>query len=350
MSNACHISIDGTRQPKLEQALLGLSVTNTVETIPHALLEFKDGDPAMQDFKLSNQTWLTPGAQVVLSLGTKDDSVTPVFSGTVTHLRISAQNSGYFALEVECKHPAHRMTLGRKMRFFHNDVSSNDETVATISDAEALENLGREYGLTVSTATHPDSEYQKIVHENLPLYGGTDWDFLMMRADATGRLVRCQEGSIQLMIPDPAEAPDDQLTALVFGGAQANILDFKAEMDGSLHASEAVVNSWDIDEQRLQIEPNTERSWDTQTGLTVADLADAAGPEQAAEFHGGDLLKQEARALGLATMQRNTYEELSVPFLPQPIQANPITGLYGGITDDLHRGPDLGQGIALHSR
>jgi len=310
MPNVFYISTDGTRRTEMDQALLGLSVTNTVETIPHALLEFKDGSPAEQNFKLSNQTWLKPGAVLSIELGSDADTVATVFEGVITHLRIGAQNTGYYSLEVECKHAAYRMTLSRRMRFFHNDVASSGDTVATISDQEALDQLSQEYNIPISTAPHPERDYQDIVHENLPQYGSSDWDFLMMRAEATGRLVRCVEGGIELIIPDPVEAAESALPTLVFGGADPNILEFNAEMDGSLHTETAAATSWDIDDQVLQSEQNTTTHWDLQGNLTVEELAKAAGSSREELFHSGDLLKQEARAVGYATMQRNTLAKI----------------------------------------
>lgn len=310
MKNACHLTVDGVRRPKLEQALLGVSVSNTVEHIPHAHLEFRDGSPALQDFELSNLPWLKPGAKLTIGLGPEEAAVNTVFAGLITHLRINAQNSGYFALEVECRHPAYRMTLNRNMRFFHNSATSKTETVATISDAEALDQLGKVYGLTITTAQHSQSGFQDINHENLPQYGSTDWDFLMVRADATGRLTRCVYNGVELTLPIPPEAGTKGLTRFVFGGANPNILEFKAEMDGSLHTQTSVTTSWDTFSQQQQSESNTDTPWDLQGNLKAQELAQLAGSLQQEVFHGGDLLKQEARAISYATMQRNTLAKI----------------------------------------
>ncbi|WP_062054084.1 phage baseplate assembly protein V [Aquimarina longa] len=303
------IFIDGKTEISQDNSwsLMNLTVDRAVEVIPKAYLEFVNEEIFNED--MYDNDLLHLGSTIEVKAGY--DNTTSIFKGVITHLRSKNKQNTFF-LEVECRDIAYRMSLGKKLRFYHNDLSSNEETVPTMTDDQLFQRLGKIYEIPIKIEALNNDEYQDVVHENLPQYSTTDWDFLVIRAQATGRLVSCENGTIRLVVPQPDEA--NEVETLSFGGKRPNVIEFNTEMDGRLHANKIAITSWDIDEQKAQIEQDKTIVWERQKNNTVTEIADKTGVTTSNYYHAGDLLKSESKTFGYATMQRNTLSKIRGTF------------------------------------
>ncbi|HHG84047.1 MAG TPA: hypothetical protein ENJ82_04795 [Bacteroidetes bacterium] len=281
----------------LNLRLVGLNISREIGRIPVARLELIDGDPAAGNFETSGNRRLDPGEEVEILLGPQDQEEM-VFKGIVTRQSISARGSGKFHLFVECQDKAFRMTLDRKVHFHHavvDDPASGQrdpDTVKDVSDDAVIEFLvGQEvYGLELEhRAKLAAKESGNFRHENLLQYWSTDWDFLNMRLEATGRLCTVVDGKVIIFAPalaDPVKA------TLEFG---ENLLEFEAEFDGTIGHDRFASSSWDIDQAAAQLEKENTSLPNSPGKMDLQSLAGKAGLEERTLVHGGDLKVNEAK-------------------------------------------------------
>jgi Rhs element Vgr protein len=201
--------------------LLSLRVRRAVNTIPWARVVIEDGDVAQQTFEVADGDLLKPGTELSIHLGygNKDDLV---FKGTVTRFGIRIGANNLAQLEVECRDKAAAMTIGRRHRVF---VDKTDSDVCT-------ELIG-EYGLTA------DVEATIVSHKVLVQHDSSDWDFLLTRAEANGRVVVVTDGKVSV------KKPDTQAAAALKLSYGQDLMAFEAEMDARTQLSGVDAVSWD---------------------------------------------------------------------------------------------------------
>ncbi len=92
---------------------------------------------------------------------------------------------------VECRDEAVKMTIGRKSKYFEN-----------IKDSQLFDELIGQY-----TGLSSDAQDTTMQHKELVQHHITDWDFLLLRAEANAMLVNVNDGTIQIFKPDTSAAP-----------------------------------------------------------------------------------------------------------------------------------------------
>src|SRR5476651_2237859 len=70
-----------------------MSFTNEINRIPMAKIIINDGDPAKQDFPVSNEATFIPGSTIDVTVGYHSDE-SPIFSGIILRHSIKIRNSG----------------------------------------------------------------------------------------------------------------------------------------------------------------------------------------------------------------------------------------------------------------
>ena len=88
-----------------------ISIEKEVNRIPTAKIILIDGEPAKQDFELSNEELLIPGAEIEITAGYHSDEET-VFKGIIIKHNIKIRANGSYLI-VECKDEAVKLTIGR---------------------------------------------------------------------------------------------------------------------------------------------------------------------------------------------------------------------------------------------
>lgn len=238
-----------------EHQLLAASIARQVNRLSSARLVYLDGDAATGGFPLSESDTFVPGATVEVLAG---DGARPtaIFSGVVVKQSLKVRDTTAPQLVVECRHKAAVLSVGRK-----------SATFADQRDSEVIERLLSAAGLRA------DVEQTPVTHAQLVQYRATDWDFLLTRAEANGRIVLTNSDTVEVKAPRFEVSP---AVTLQFG---ATLLDFDAEIDarGQYAAVRAV--TWDPAQQAV-VERSAEDPVATVPGNLSADgLSGVAGLE-----------------------------------------------------------------------
>lgn len=257
------VSIDGKELSSVFQ-LLNVTVHKEVNRIPMAKLVFSDGDPATRDFELSNMQEMMPGKQIEISAGYHNDEAV-IFKGIIIKHQIKVKGTSSLLI-VECKDQAVKLTVGKKSKTFHD-----------MSDSDAMEAILSNYPLTSEVAS------TNFTHKKLVQYDSTDWDFLVSRAQACGKLCFVSDGEIKVSAPDVGA---DIIQKVTYG---ANILDFDAEMDARNQFKKITAQTWDGPRQEIiEVEKELE-NLSLHGNYSNSDLANVIGLEKLELKNGGNI-------------------------------------------------------------
>jgi Rhs element Vgr protein len=265
------IKVDGKALDATYQ-IMSITIMKEVNRIPVARVIIRDGDAAQGKFELSDADTFIPGKKIVISLGF-DGTNKQAFAGIITRQAVKVREKGSTELSIECRDEAVRMTLGRNSRYFEN-----------LLDSELFDNLiGRYPGISSDIPKKTQLKHKQIVQHHI-----TDWDFLLLRAEANGMLVNVKDGTIRIGRPDTSTNPVVQVT---YG---FSVMEFEAEMDAREQWKKVEAHSWDYTGQQLFNADTTEASGFVQPGnLAGSDLAAAVSPDSYGMHHSGHLLEQE---------------------------------------------------------
>lgn len=292
---AYEIHLDGALVPA---GLIALSVNDSINRIPRARLEFnyhvvrKKSEEVNYSltpatgFETSSSNGnleFAPGKKITIQLG-EENKLKEIFAGYITKQNISASNSGKLTLCIDCKHAANKMTLTTRTRFLHHDAQNGgggqETEIQRINDDSSLEHLVNkgDYGLQLKIDDEANKAFE---HENMLQYNCSDWDFLITRAEATGRVCRVLGNEIHVLAP---KLKNSASMELVLG---KNLLEYEAENDETQIAHKTGVASWTGDDVEIQ-------KLDESIQNSNAELENV----QAAVFldHGGILSENEAKA------------------------------------------------------
>lgn len=252
-----------------------LEVSNEVNRIPCATLKILDGNPARGGFQAGASTDFALGQPIEIVMRierSRQQSGRPLFKGIVTSQAIEADKDNTI-LTVELKHSAFRLTRGRKNRIFGG--------ASPVTDLEIFRSVLQGYkGLKLSAkAAKPQPE---VEHEKMVQYHATDWDFLMMRAEAIGRLAVVEKDNINLLEIGPESS---KVLKLQYGIDDIYELQMEADSEEQFETIRAV--SWDSGkgmpkEKTVTQRPSTQQ--DTRmydgTGARVEILQNGGSPKQ----------------------------------------------------------------------
>ncbi|MEP6931630.1 MAG: type VI secretion system tip protein VgrG, partial [Flavobacterium sp.] len=257
------ILIEGEELSKTYQ-VKSIVVQNEVNRIPMAQIVLTDGEASERDFKLSNEDLLIPGKKIEITAGYHNDEET-IYKGIVIKHSIKIKN-GVSLLIIECKDEAVKLTIGRKSKYFYD-----------VKDSEAFEEIIDAYGLD------KDVEATNFSHKELVQYNTSDWDFIVSRAQASGKLCFVENGKITISKPNVTSASVETVT---FG---SSLLDFDAEIDARNQFAKVSSYSWDYSNQELVEIEAKDPSISLNGNLTASDLAETIELENLELRHGGNI-------------------------------------------------------------
>ncbi len=250
--------------------LLSLSIMKEINRIPTVKMVLRDGDAAARNFEISNTDELVPGKKIIIKIGF-DGNNTQVFKGIITRQSIQVKASGNSQLMVECRDEAVKMTVGRKNKYFEN-----------VKDSQLFDDLIGQYSGLTSDAQDTTVTNKELVQHHL-----TDWDFLLLRAEANGMLVNVNDGTIKTFKPDTSAQPVLQAS---YG---TSIMEFEAEMDARNQWKNVKAISWDYANQQLFDADTDEAASFTQHGnISGADLAKTINLDHFQLHHSGHITEQ----------------------------------------------------------
>ena len=278
------IVVDGTiLDPSFQ--LLSLSVAKESNRVPTAKMIFRDGEAAEKSFSLSNNASFVPGKTITVRIG-RDSQNDQVFKGIITRHAIRVRANGESELHIECRDATVLMSTGRHSRYYQQ-----------LTDADLFSQLGTKYGLTV------DSDTTSLTHKEIVQHHISDWDFLLLRAEANGMLVNVSDGVLKISKPKTDAAPVLQVT---FG---ASILEFEAEMDARNQWKSVKTASWDYKNQALFNADSSSASLAEPGNISGSQLADAIKTDYEMH-HSGHLLEQELQTWADGAMMRSRLAKI----------------------------------------
>jgi Rhs element Vgr protein len=268
--------------------LLSLVITREVNRVPSATVVFKDGDPSSKTFDLSEQTDFVPGTPVVIKLG-RDGTNDQAFKGIVVKHAIRVKEDGKSELTVVCKDEVVRMTVGRHSKYYSNEKDS--ELIATL--VSSYPNL---------TCNMSDSSLQ---FEELVQHHCSDWDFMLMRAEANGMLVNAIDGTVNITVPQTGATPALQVA---FG---SSILEFEAEMDARNQWKNVEAHSWDYHNQQLfTADSSSVPGWTEAGNIKGSTLAQTINLTNFEMHHSGYLTEAELQLWTQGLMRRSALAKI----------------------------------------
>lgn len=261
------ILIEGEELSKTFQ-VKSIVVQNEVNRIPMAQIVLLDGEASERDFKLSNEDLLIPGKKIEINAGYHNDEET-IYKGIIIKHSIKIKNNASLLI-IECKDEAVKLTIGRKSKYFYE-----------VKDSDVFEEIIDAYGL------EKEVEATNFSHKELVQYNTSDWDFIVSRAQANGKLCFTENGKIKICKPDVSSSSVETVT---FG---ASLIDFDAEIDARNQFAKVSSYSWDYTNQELVEIEASDPGVSLNGNLSAADLSDIVKLENFELRHGGTITEVE---------------------------------------------------------
>lgn len=255
-----------------EYQIQAVLISRGFNRIASAEIAILDGDPAAETFKASSSADFVPGKEIQIDAGYHGNEQ-PLFKGIVVRHGVRVVGKKPSVLRIECKDKAAKLTVGRKSAYFYD-----------MKDSEVIEGLASDAGLDADVAP------TAVSHKQMVQFYATDWDFLITRAEANGKLVSTLDGKLVVKAPDASKQP---VLSLKYGG---NVLDFEAVMDARSQFSAVQAFAWDAANQEMLQIDGAAPSAVAPGNVTSDDLAAVLGLTALELKHAGQLKDTELQA------------------------------------------------------
>ena len=244
------ITSEGTKIPDSYEVMAVRTRAQT-NRIPEAVIILADGDVATSDFPATDSTNFKPGAEIKIKAAFGAATTEEIFSGVVTAVRLRV-NLGETRLEVTCRDKFFKTTMGRKSAIFLKK-----------KDSDIISALASGAGLS-ATATTTTEEWPELVQSRV-----TDWDFILMRAEANGLVVNVADGQAEVKAPLESAAAPISVTY----GEDLYELDVETDLRDQFATYKA--EAWDPATQAVVSGEGTVTTTKSLGDLSSKDLSDA---------------------------------------------------------------------------
>jgi Rhs element Vgr protein len=217
-------------------SVFSVHIEKKVNRIPTAKIVILDGEPNTGTFDASSSSTFLPGATISIEAG-YDFKNELIFKGIITSQSIRIDSLVGSALEVECRDPAVKMTVGRKSL-----------TYANKKDSQIISSIIESYSGLTSDVTTTTTVWPEQVQ-----YYVTDWDYILALAEANGLIVTALNGKISVNSPD---SNTSSVLTVTYGD---NLMEFNAKLNSITQLGNVTSNSWDYKNQEVinsQASPN----------------------------------------------------------------------------------------------
>ena len=185
---AIKIAVDGTEYDT--HGVVSIETWSAANRIPRARIAILDGQGDTGGFPLRESRTFAPGATVEISAGYGSE-LSVIHKGTIVRHSIRVVPGAAAQLIVETADPLLAMTLARKSAISPN--ASDAEIIAALVSAHG----GRMARNDADTARH----------ESFVQYRTTDWDLMLLRAEAGGCIVLVDDAQVSVVAPDAGGEP-----------------------------------------------------------------------------------------------------------------------------------------------
>lgn len=276
----------GGKEVSREHQLLAMSVMKRVNHISSARLAYLDGSAPESDFPLSNAATFVPGQELEILAGAGGDQ-TSLFKGVIVRQSIKVRERGSTQLIVECRHKAHKLTVGRKSAYYF-DKSDSDILSSLLGAAEV----------------GADVESTSVTHPQQVQFSCSDWDFLLARAEANGKLVFTNDDKVAVRAPSFGGSA---VCTLQFG---ATLLELDAQIDARGQFSAVKSRTWDPAQQSVIEKDAADPGVSGPGNLSSDDLSAVAGLDSL-ELRHASLTEDEAQAWADAAWLKSRMSKVS---------------------------------------
>ena len=218
-----------------EIAVFSINIEKKVNQVPIAKIVIIDGDPATGKFEASSSHTFLPGAEIVIEAG-YDSKNELLFKGVITGQSIRINDSVGATLEIECRDPAVKMTVGRKSRSF-----------SQMRDSDIISSIIGNYGLS-SVVTTTNTVWPEQVQ-----YYVSDWDYVLALAETNGLIVTSINSKVAVT------APGEQSSSVLTVSYGSELMEFNANLNAINQLGNVKASTWDYKNQALssgQAAPN----------------------------------------------------------------------------------------------
>ena len=236
-------------------------IQKAVNRIPSATLYILDGDMPAQEFPASDADDFAPGKKLKVTAAYGDQSPETIFEGIIVKHAISISGGNESMLVLECRDEAVKLTIGRKNANFIKQSGG-----AGIKDQTVMSTILGNYSGLKSTIGTTQAESGGVVQ-----YNASDWDFLLVRAEANAMLVIVNDGEITIDKPVLDSSP---VLTISYG---QDLIEFEAELDARFQYKKVTGIGWDLSTHKV-IEESVAASTDSSArGSLNGDLAKVVG-------------------------------------------------------------------------
>lgn len=256
-----------------------ITVTKEINRIPWAKVILLDGSASSENFQASNDTLFIPGKKIEVKCGYQSDNNT-IFKGIIVKMSIKIRAGGASMLILECRDETVKMTIGRKSKYF-----------LEVKDSDIISQIVGNYSGLITTV-----EATKVTHKEVIQYDCTDWDFVVARAEANGKICFTDDGQLNVKAPQLSQSA---VLSLLYG---ATILELDAEIDARHQLKNVTSKSWSYADQQIVETEAAAPSVALNGNLTSSDLANVIGLDKFILNHGGKVEENELQAWGDALL------------------------------------------------
>ncbi|MEW7289062.1 type VI secretion system tip protein VgrG [Aquimarina sp. 2304DJ70-9] len=267
--------------------VLSISIVKEINKVPTGKIVLQDGNSSEETFRISEEEEFLPGKSITIKTG-RDGENKQLFKGIIVKHGIKVKESGKTELILDCRDEAVKMTIGRH-NFYYEEIK----------DSEIMEEVIGRY----SSLSH-DVEATNVTHLEMVQHHCTDWDFVLMRAEANGKLVVVDDGKINIKAPVTNTSP---AVSVLFG---STLIDFEAEMDSRSQWTSVEAKSWDYAGQDM-FEHVTESVPINEPGnVSGKKLAELISPEKFELRHTGQAIEEELQEWTNSIMQNSRLSKI----------------------------------------
>lgn len=284
---ACKFEVfcNGKKLPT-EYTLVSADITFHLNTIPKATIVVADGDMSTASFPISDQELLIPGAEIKIVAGF---NLKPkeLFKGIIVKHGVSIDKNGNSYLNLECKDKSVAMTCARRNAHFVDK-----------SDKEIITKLINDYGLKSEVNINSPK------HKELTQYYCSDWDFILLRAEANSCFVSVYDEKIRIEEIRPL---DSAKICLTWG---KDIISFKADMNALSQVSKVQARAWDWSKLDMVSTDASQNSFVKQGDIDGKKMADVLKIEDSLLQSGASLSADELQIWAKAEQSKRELSKI----------------------------------------
>jgi Rhs element Vgr protein len=270
--------------------IVSVETWSQANKVPRARITLLDGEADSGKFPLGEGNKFVPGTPISIEVGYESSS-SVIHNGVIVSQAIRIVGGGPAHLVVESADPLLAMTLGRR------SVVSNK-----VTDADLISTLVNAYQGTVGTNNAGTEQAESFVQAH-----ATDWDLMLLRAEAGGCLVFVDDSKVDILDPTSGGSP---VLELAYGDS---IFAFDAAVDASdVLANDAVKSrAWSYADQKVAEQSASGVSVNVPGNLKSTALAEVLGVSSFVQQTAASRPESALTAWSSAALMRSKLSQLT---------------------------------------